>query len=316
MLETPSGGAADARGETIVTEQRGLERVKVVVERGDGSRVVRFTASRWMVSVAVGALGLALVVGGAWYRDYSSLRNQRAEFTALQTRLAEQRRTFDAFQERVAQIRHEVDSWRALHDRIWQPFGPDTGQDRRGSAVGGRSTTAPPVIDEPSAGTVEELERLAAVVGEEALSLRALERYLGKVGRALGALPSRWPVRGPVNSEFGRRSSPWLDDAMEVHSGIDIGAPRGTPVIAPAPGTVVYAGSHAEYGVTLIIDHGNDIKTLYGHLTRVGVAAEQKVERGQVMAYTGNTGRSSGPHLHYEIQVMGQPVNPRSYLWD
>src|SRR5687767_14418192 len=163
MLETRSGGAAGARGETIVTEQRGLERVNVVVERGDGSPVIRLSVSRWMISVGVGALGLALVVGGAWYRDYSSLRSQRAEFTALETRLAEQRRTFDAFQERVAQIRNEVNSWRALHDRIWQPFGPDTSQDRRGSAMGGRTTTAPPVIDEPSAGTVEELERLAAV---------------------------------------------------------------------------------------------------------------------------------------------------------
>jgi murein DD-endopeptidase MepM/ murein hydrolase activator NlpD len=299
-----------------VSEQRGLERVKVVVERGDGSRVIRFSTPRWMVSVAVGAVGLALVAGGAWYRDYSSLRLQRAEFAALQGRLAEQQRAFDSFQERVAQIRSEVDSWRALHDRIWQPFGPDSGQDRRGSAIGGRVAGPAPAPEEPSAGTAEELERLAAVVGEEAVNLRALERYLGKAGRALGALPSRWPVRGPVNSEFGRRSSPWLDDAQEIHSGIDIGAARGTAVTAPAPGVVVYAGGHAEYGVTLVIDHGNDIKTLYGHLSRLDVAADQKVERGQVIAHTGNTGRSSGPHLHYEIQVKGQAVNPRSYLWD
>jgi murein DD-endopeptidase MepM/ murein hydrolase activator NlpD len=299
-----------------VTEQRGLERVQVVVERGDGSRVIHLPAPRWAVSVAVGLLGLVLVAGGAWYRDYVSLRAQRAQLTALQEHLAQQKKTFDGFQERVAQIRGEVRSWRALHDRIWEPFGPDAGQDRRGSAVGGRSGGAPAPIDEPSAGTLEELERLAAVVGEEAQNLRVLERYLGNAGRVLGALPSRWPVRGPVNSEFGRRTSPWLDDAVEVHSGMDIGAPRGTPVIAPAPGTVVFAGGQAEYGVTLVIDHGNDIKTLYGHLTRVGVALDQKVERGQVVAYTGNTGRSSGPHLHYEIQVKGQPVNPRSYLWD
>jgi murein DD-endopeptidase MepM/ murein hydrolase activator NlpD len=91
---------------------------------------------------------------------------------------------------------------------------------------------------------------------------------------------------------------------------------RNTPVAAPAPGVVVYAGAHPEYGVSLIIDHGNDIKTLYGHLTRVDVTADQKVERGQIVAHTGNTGRSSGPHLHYEIQVKGQAVNPRSYLWD
>lgn len=316
MLETPSGGADSARGETIVTEQRGLERVRVVVERGDGSHVIRLPAPRWAVSVAVGVLGLALVAGGAWYRDYAFLRAQRAQFTALQDQLAQQKKTFGGFQERVAQIRGEVDSWRALHDRIWQPFGPDAGQERRGSAVGGRAGAAPTAMDEPSPGTLEELERLAAVVGEEAQNLRVLERYLGKAGRVLGALPSRWPVRGAVNSEFGRRTSPWMDDSVELHSGMDIGAPRGTPVIAPAPGTVVFAGGHAEYGVTLVIDHGNEIKTLYGHLTRVGVALDQKVERGQVVAYTGNTGRSSGPHLHYEIQVKGQPVNPRSYLWD
>lgn len=297
-------------------EQRGLERVKVLIERGDGSRVIRFSAPRWMVSVAVGAVGLALVAGGAWYRDYASLRLQRAEFTSLQSRVAEQQRAFEGFQERVAQIRTEVDTWRGLHDRIWQPFGPDSGQDRRGSGMGGRVASAPVVVEEPSGGAAEELERLAAVVGEEAVSLRALERYLGKASRALGALPSRWPVRGPVNSEFGRRSSPWLDDAQEVHSGIDIGAPRGTAVAAPAAGVVVFAGSHPEYGVTLVIDHGNDIKTLYGHLTRVDVTADQKVERGQLVAHTGNTGRSSGPHLHYEIQVKGQTVNPRSYLWD
>jgi murein DD-endopeptidase MepM/ murein hydrolase activator NlpD len=216
----------------------------------------------------------------------------------------------------VAQIRAEVDSWRGLHDRIWSPFGPEAGQERRGTAMGGRSAAAPSIVEEPAGSTLEELDRLAGVVGEESQSLRALERYLGKASRVLGALPSRWPVRGPVNSEFGRRSSPWADDALEAHSGIDIGAPRGTPVLAPAAGTVVYAGGHAEYGVTLIIDHGNDIKTLYGHLTKVDVAAEQKVERGQMVAHTGNTGRSSGPHLHYEIQVKGQAVNPRSYLWD
>lgn len=316
MLETPSGGAGVARGENIVSEQRGLERVKVLVERGDGSRVIRFSAPRWMVSVTVGALGVALVAGGAWYRDYSSLRLQRAEFAALQSRLAEQQQIFESFQERVAQIRSEVNTWRGLHDRIWQPFGPDAGQDRRGTGIGGRQATAPMIAEEPSAGVLEELERLATTVGEEAVSLRALERYVGKASRALGALPSRWPVRGPVNSEFGRRSSPWADDTLEVHSGMDIGAVRNTPVAAPAPGVVVYAGGHPEYGVTLIIDHGNDIKTLYGHLTRVDVAAEQKVERGQVIAHTGNTGRSSGPHLHYEIQVKGQAVNPRSYLWD
>lgn len=296
--------------------KRPAERVHVVVEGADGSRLIRVPAPRWLVSVAVGALGLLLVAGGVWYRDYSSLRSSRADFAALQSRLADQQRLLEGFQQRVARIRAEVDGWRGLHDRIWQPFGPDAGQERRGSAIGGRGTAAADVDGDEGGAVADEIERLAAVVTDEGQSLRALERFIGRAGRALAALPSRWPVRGSVNSEFGRRNSPWQDDSIEVHSGLDIGVVRGTPVVAPAPGIVVYAGQHAEFGVTLIIDHGNDIKTLYGHLTSVGVQSEQKVERGQVVAFTGNTGRSSGPHLHYEIQVKGQPVNPRSYLWD
>jgi murein DD-endopeptidase MepM/ murein hydrolase activator NlpD len=131
----------------------------------------------------------------------------------------------------------------------------------------------------------------------------------------LAALPSRWPVRGQVNSGYGSRVSPWSAQS-EFHSGLDIGAPVGTPVRAPAPGTVVFAGVHAEYGQTLIVDHGNETKSIYGHLSKVYVAVNQKVERGEAIALTGNTGRSSGPHLHYEIQVKGQSVNPTSYLWE
>ncbi len=78
----------------------------------------------------------------------------------------------------------------------------------------------------------------------------------------------------------------------------------------------MFAGAHAEYGQTLIVDHGNETKSLYGHLSRISVAVNQKIERGDVIAHTGNTGRSSGPHLHYEIQVKGQSVNPTGYLWE
>jgi murein DD-endopeptidase MepM/ murein hydrolase activator NlpD len=118
-----------------------------------------------------------------------------------------------------------------------------------------------------------------------------------------------------VNSEFGNRKSPWTSEP-EFHAGIDIGANRGTPIQAPAAGTVVFAGAAPEYGTLVIVDHGQEIKSLYGHLSQLSVKAGQKVERGTLLAYTGNTGRSSGPHLHYEILVKGRAVNPRAYLWD
>src|SRR6266849_6339467 len=95
-----------------------------------------------------------------------------------------------------------------------------------------------------------------------------------------------------------------------------IGAPIGTPVKSPAPGTVVFAGIHPEYGQTLILDHGHETKSLYGHLSKLQVTTNHKVQRGDVLALSGSTGRSSGPHLHYEIQVKGQSVNPTSYLWE
>ncbi len=112
------------RGPKQQEPKRPTERVHVVVERPDGTRLIRLPAPRWLVSVVVGLLGLLLVVGGAWYRDYSSLRSSRAEFGALEARLADQQRLLEGFQQRVARIRAEVDGWRGLHDRIWQPFGP------------------------------------------------------------------------------------------------------------------------------------------------------------------------------------------------
>jgi murein DD-endopeptidase MepM/ murein hydrolase activator NlpD len=122
-------------------------------------------------------------------------------------------------------------------------------------------------------------------------------------------------VRGAVNSEFGRRKSPW-GEAIEHHSGLDIAAQMGTPVKAPATATVVFAGPGGEYGNCVILDHGNELKSLYGHLSKINVRQGQRVERGTIIALTGNTGRSSGPHLHYEVHVKGQAVNPRAFLWN
>ena len=320
------------------------ERVHVVLERTDGSRIARLPAPRWLLSVVVGLAGLVLVSAGALYRDYVALAAQRAEFAALQGKLAEQQTLIEGFHERVGQMRSEIDGWRELRARIWEPLGPgadvpatvalaDKGAGKPGLGVdkpgadrpmgdkprpgmGGGTAIRLFEGQPPSVSMLDDLDRLSSIVSEEGESLRSLERYLSKAGRVLASLPSRWPLRGPVNSDFGRRASPWSEGAGEFHSGLDIGAPRGTSVTAPAPGTVVYAGWHAEYGITVIVDHGNDIKTLYGHLSKALVTADQKVQRGQVLALTGNTGRSSGPHLHYEIQVAGQPVNPRGYLWD
>jgi len=247
--------------------------------------------------------------------DYLALRQQRDSLASMAPRLAEQQALIDLYQTRVRELRAEIDTWRELHARIWEPFGPDVGPGTLGAGIGGGSNTTLHEISPASAGVREELARLSDSVKEEGDNLRSLEQFLGRAGKLLAVLPSRWPVRGPVNSDYGRRLSPWTSSA-EFHSGMDIGAPVGTEVHAPAPGKVVFAGRHPEYGIAVIIEHGGDTKSLYGHLSRLNVSVDQNVERGQVIARTGNTGRSSGPHLHYEIQVNGQPVSPQSYIWE
>jgi murein DD-endopeptidase MepM/ murein hydrolase activator NlpD len=292
-----------------------LRKFNLLVVHDDGRRIARVALPRWLTLVVLG-LSLAVPASVAViYTDYLQLRSQRASLNDLTARVAEQQGLIDAAQSKMRQIRAEIDGWRELRAKIWEPFGPEDGAAKRATGIGGGTGPLRPADTSDRAAIGDELDRLTDIVKEEGDNLRSLERFLSRATRVLAALPSRWPVRGQVNSSYGSRVSPWSDKA-EFHSGLDIGAPVGTPVKAPAPGTVVFAGVHAEYGQTLIVDHGNDTKSLYGHLSRIGVAVNQKIERGDVIAQTGNTGRSSGPHLHYEIQVKGQPVNPTGYLWE
>ena|GEM_PF-338067 len=285
----------------------------LLVMRGDGVRVVRFNFARPLAVAGFVALAAAVTSVGALVGDWLQLRQLTRESVTFAAQIAEQRKTIDDFNRRAADLRKEVAAWREMHARIQEPFGPEAGRGSRDRGIGGATTPSAYPNGVPS--TSEELNRLTETIMQEGENLRALDRLMARASKALAALPSRWPVRGSVNSEYGNRKSPWTDE-REFHAGMDIGANRGTAVQAPAAGTVVFAGTAPEYGTTVIVDHGQDIKSLYGHLSQVSVKPGQKVERGMLIAYTGNTGRSSGPHLHYEILVKGRAVNPRAYLWD
>jgi len=263
-----------------------------------------------MIVVLLGlfASGVGIVVGDWWH-----VRQRVRDSASLYQQIDEQRTTIDKFNRRVSELRQEITGWRDVHGHIWEAFGPDMAPKRAGTGIGGRATPNERPTGRLSA-TVQ-LDLLAENVIEEGENLRALDRLITRARKALAALPSRWPVRGAVNSEFGNRLSPWTK-APEFHSGLDISADRGTLVRSPAGGTVIHAGPHLEYGLAVIIDHGQDVRSLYGHLSKINVKPGQAVERGTELALTGNTGRSSGPHLHYEVMVKGQAVNPRAYLWD
>jgi murein DD-endopeptidase MepM/ murein hydrolase activator NlpD len=129
----------------------------------------------------------------------------------------------------------------------------------------------------------------------------------------LADAPSLWPVEGRVGSSFGEREDP-INGEGAFHSGLDIEAPDGTPVRAAADGNVTDASMNAGYGREIILDHGHDVLTVYGHLSAMAVVPGQHVIRGQVIGYVGHSGRATGPHLHYEVRVHNVPVNPHKYL--
>lgn len=127
------------------------------------------------------------------------------------------------------------------------------------------------------------------------------------------SLPSLWPVRGQITAGFGQRMDPFSGEGA-FHAGLDIAAPYGTRVESTAEGIVVRAGRESGYGNEILIDHGFGITTRYGHLSKVFVVIGEKVQRGQVIGAVGMTGRTTGPHLHYEVLVHETPVNPTKYL--
>jgi murein DD-endopeptidase MepM/ murein hydrolase activator NlpD len=161
----------------------------------------------------------------------------------------------------------------------------------------------------------QDLERLEREMALRTESLQAVTEYLTKQKDRLIATPALWPTEGHVTSPFGSRTSPFTGQPQH-HTGIDIAAPLGTPIRAPADGIVTFAGTLPGYGHALVLTHGFGFKTFYGHNQRNQVSKGQTVKRGQVIALVGNSGYSTGAHLHYEVLLNDQPQNPLKYIVD
>ena len=161
----------------------------------------------------------------------------------------------------------------------------------------------------------ESADYLGAIAEGQTDSLEALLRSLEGKREKLASSPSIWPSRGWLTSTFGYRVSPFTN-RKQFHSGIDIAGSPGTAVVAPARGRVVFAGQDGPLGMSVRIDHGYGVRTTYGHNQALYVKVGQEVDRGQRIAAVGNSGRSTGPHLHYSVEVNGKSRNPLDYIFD
>lgn len=172
------------------------------------------------------------------------------------------------------------------------------------------------VSQQQVASTIDQFYalRAEALTGRVSLALESglTPTYDGD-WTALVDAPSLWPVEGPVASSFGERQDP-INGEGAFHTGIDIDAPIGTPIRAPADGQVMNAAFAGGYGREITINHGHDVSTVFGHLSAIAVLPGQHVTRGQIIGFVGDSGRATGPHLHYEVRVHNVPVNPHKYL--
>jgi murein DD-endopeptidase MepM/ murein hydrolase activator NlpD len=157
------------------------------------------------------------------------------------------------------------------------------------------------------------LDKLTFELKQEEKNITELFKYFKAKDIKLSSTPSIWPANGWISSPFGVRRDPFTG-RRRFHEGIDITNRIGAPVIAPADGIVTFAKRNGGYGKVIYISHGFGISTRYGHLNKIYVKVGQHVQRGDLIGLIGNTGRSTGPHLHYEVRINNKPVNPINFI--
>ena len=197
---------------------------------------------------------------------------------------------------------------RAVRDRLaWSQRELATARRDKRQALEATQATKEDYLREVNALLAQSAELAAQIQAAQRAAASAASGASASVSRAPSASGFVWPVHGIVTSGFGWR---W----GRMHEGIDIAVGNGTPVVASAAGTVIIAGWMGGYGNLVVVDHGNGISTAYAHNTGFAVGVGQHVAQGQLIAYSGNTGQSTGPHVHFEVRVNGAAVDPFGYL--
>jgi murein DD-endopeptidase MepM/ murein hydrolase activator NlpD len=250
---------------------------------------------RWL---RLSAVALVVVAGGLLYGFYGL--TQQAEHLRIEHENKRLRAENDKQKQELQNLNHRVDAVEDTSRKLAEVSGVSEDQ----NTVRGQGGPARPV---DSAAMLAALESKTARVERE---LRMYEGFL----RQHGVTPSLWPVSGKLESGLGGRRNPFGGRGFEYHEGQDIDAAYGTPVQVTASGRVIIAGRQRGYGNVVYVDHGNGLSTRYGHLSEIDVTVGQTVTRGQTIGFVGSTGRSTGPHLHYEVRINNQPVDPRQYL--
>jgi len=292
-------------------------RYTVTIRRQEAGTVRHFGISRRALVAGALATFLAfsltgLFVGGASRLELAALQ---AENESLRLQTESYQIATGEFTTQITELQSAITELSSLAE-----LDPNTKQaiERlpavvRARAMGGDAPMSAALLATTSVTPEGTFSRLQSVLATLEAGLTAARRHFENQQALARATPTIWPAAGWLSSAYGKRTDPFTG-APDFHPGLDISANRGTPVRAPADGTVETAGVNGNYGKSVLLSHGYGLSTRFGHLSSYVVRAGQTVKRGDLLGYVGSTGRATSAHLHYEVLLNGSPINPLRLL--
>ncbi|NDY70824.1 M23 family peptidase [Desulfobacter hydrogenophilus] len=303
-------------------------RIKIWLHSGDSSRIKEISLRKSFLLCSMflflSCVGIVSYFGYDYYLLKRTERDNGVLFetiTAQKTELEDQRRQIQMFAGEIQGLKEQITKLGQLENQVRLIADIDkSGRSSGFLGIGGVSKTdldqEIPLNTHHNALIREmhhQVKQIKSVADKEKLDFNDLIDQLTKKKNLLASSPSIKPVSGVITSPFGYRRSPFTG-RRSFHSGLDISNRIGTKIVSTATGKVVFAGRKTGYGKVVVIDHGYGKATKYAHLRDILVHKSQQVKRGEAIATLGNTGRTTGPHLHYEVLVNGTPVNPSKYI--
>ncbi len=284
------------------------------------STVKKISASSSLIRWSTASIAVVAVACGYGFYQFISGERDASELEALRRLSSVQKEQINVLASKIGDFERKMENLRTYDQKIraMANMTQKPGADQyRG--VGGPSTE-PGLSRSVSSGETaaihqmnKSMDQLIQEAANRERSFKDILEFLEKKKSILARTPSIWPVQGWITSWFGYRPDPFTG-RKEFHSAIDIAARSGREIVAPADGIVTDVSLRRDVGNTVTIDHGNGISTSYGHLLKSSVQRGKSIKRGEVIGFVGNTGRSTGSHLHYGVHLNGVPVNPRNYL--
>lgn len=297
------------------------EYITILVFGHKTSKTRHLRIKRKTIHVGFYLLAFLLLSLTFFFCDYIQVKKKAFEVARLREQTEAQRSQIYFFSSKIDELEKQVSRLKDFDRRLRIIANLERGQEHPG--VLGMGGPSPSDIrdrlrsDRDDKGLIQQMkvdvERLQSEATLSERSLFELERVLQTKQEILAHTPSIWPAQGWVTSEFGFRPNPFTG-LTQMHEGIDISNRVGTIVVAPANGFVSDIGNDWVHGKFLVISHGFGMTTRYSHLNKVLVRVGQKVKRGEKIAEVGMTGKTTGPHLHYEVRLNGIPVNPMRYI--